>query len=72
MWKDAPSTPLCGVALTKIIIDVLEKNHVSKAILTLCIGEADIGSALVEDKRFPLISFTGSTAVGKIVSQKVS
>lgn len=40
--------------------------------MTLCIGEADIGSLLVEDKRFPLISFTGSTAVGRIVAEKVS
>lgn len=72
MWKDAPSTPLCGVACTKIIVDILEKNDVPKAALTLCIGEADIGSLLVEDKRYPLISFTGSTAVGRIVAEKVS
>lgn len=72
MWKDAPSTPLCGVACTKIIVDILAKNNVTTAALTLCIGEADIGSLLVEDKRFPLISFTGSTAVGRIVAEKVS
>lgn len=72
MWKDSPTTPLCGVATTKIIVDILEKNNVSKAALTLCIGEADIGSLLVEDKRYPLISFTGSTGVGRIVSEKVS
>lgn len=72
MWKDAPSTPLCGVACTKIIVDILAKNGLSKAVLTLCIGEADIGNLLVEDKRYPLISFTGSTAIGRIVSEKVS
>lgn len=27
---------------------------------------------MVEDKRYPLISFTGSTAIGRIVSEKVS
>lgn len=72
MWKDAPSTPLCGVATTKIIVDVLASNNLPTAAITLCIGEADIGNLLVEDKRFPLISFTGSTGVGRIIAEKVS
>ena len=47
MWKDAPSTPLCGIACTKIILEVLEKNNLPKAVLTLCIGGRDIGETLV-------------------------
>lgn len=72
MWKPAPSTPLCGVACVKIIVDILEKNGINKAVLTLALGEADIGNLMVEDKRYPLISFTGSTAIGRLVSEKVS
>lgn len=30
-----------------------------------------VGQAIVDDKRVPLVSFTGSTSVGKMVSEKV-
>ncbi|EGR30325.1 hypothetical protein IMG5_134990 [Ichthyophthirius multifiliis] len=72
MWKSSPTTPLCGIACTKIIIDVLERNGIPKSVLTLCTGGRDIGEKLVEDTRFALISFTGSTQVGREVSQKVA
>jgi aldehyde dehydrogenase family 7 protein A1 len=61
---------LITIAIQKIIADVFEKNGF-KNISTVCCGDADIGNELVMDKRVPLISFTGSTAVGRSVSEKV-
>lgn len=72
MWKGAPTTSLVTIACAKIIGDVLVKNKVNPNVLTVVQGDADIGNKMVEDKRIPLISFTGSTRVGKIVKQKVS
>ncbi len=63
IWKPAPTTNLCAIATQKIINEVLFKFGF-KSIQTLCTGGVDIGSSLVNDKRLPLISFTGSTAVG--------
>ena len=68
IWKGAPSTPLCSIATTKIVADVLEKNNLPGAICSLVCGGADVGNAMSTDKRLPLISFTGSTHVGKQVS----
>merc|ERR1711970_1451541 len=71
LWKGAPSTPLVSVATTKIVQSVLEKNGLPGAISTLCCGGADIGTAIAKDERIPLVSFTGSTNVGKQVALTV-
>lgn len=66
-WKGAPSVPLVTIATTKIINEVLAK-HNALGVLTCSVGGKDIGETLVNDKRVPLISFTGSTAVGRLVA----
>ncbi|EFX66442.1 hypothetical protein DAPPUDRAFT_302712 [Daphnia pulex] len=71
IWKGAPSTPLCSIATTKIVSQVLEKNNLPGAICSLICGDADVGSAMANDPRLPLISFTGSTRVGKQVAVAV-
>lgn len=71
VWKGAPSTPLCSIATTKIVAQVLEKNNLPGAICSLVCGGADVGSAIANDPRLPLLSFTGSTRVGKQVAVAV-
>jgi aldehyde dehydrogenase family 7 member A1 len=72
LWKGAPSTPLVSVAVTKIFADVLKENGFN-SVLSLCQGDGvEIGELMCNDPRIPLISFTGSTKVGRIVNQTVS
>jgi len=71
VWKGAPSTPLCSIATTKIVTKVLENNNLPTAVCSLVCGGADVGNAMSQDKRLPLISFTGSTGVGKKVALTV-
>jgi len=40
-------------------------------IITQVQGGSDIGQKMCEDKRIPLVSFTGSTKIGKIVKNTV-
>lgn len=55
----------------KIIVDVLAANGF-KSVMTICCGDGvNIGNAIVKDPRVPLVSFTGSTAVGRQVSKEV-
>jgi len=70
VWKPAPTACMVSIALAKIMCGVLEKNG-WKNVMTVACGEADIGNALVVDERVPLISFTGSTKVGRHVSAEV-
>lgn len=69
VWKGAPSTPLVSVATTRIVASVLEKNNLPGAVSSLCCGGADVGTAIAKDERIPLVSFTGSTKVGREVRE---
>uniref|UniRef100_A0A8C3US19 aldehyde dehydrogenase (NAD(+)) n=1 Tax=Catharus ustulatus TaxID=91951 RepID=A0A8C3US19_CATUS len=71
LWKGAPTTSLVSVAVTKIIAKVLEDNKLPGAICSLVCGGADIGTAMAKDERMDLLSFTGSTKVGKQVALMV-
>lgn len=71
IWKGAPTTPLTSIATTKLVASVLKENNLPENISTLISGGADIGENIAKDKRLPLISFTGSTKVGKQVALNV-
>jgi aldehyde dehydrogenase (NAD+) len=72
IWKPSSSTPLTAVAIQHICNDVLERNGY-KGIFNLIIGKGStIGEKMLSDKRLPLISFTGSTLMGRHVAEVVS
>ncbi|KAG0033757.1 Alpha-aminoadipic semialdehyde dehydrogenase [Podila clonocystis] len=72
VWKGAPTTNLSSVAVTKILEKVLVKNGLPGALCSLVAGGADVGQSMVEDDRVRLLSFTGSTAVGRKVGETVA
>jgi aldehyde dehydrogenase (NAD+) len=71
IWKPSSKTPLCAIACQNIIADVFKKNNVPEGVSNVIIGN-EMGDLMNNDKRIPLISFTGSTRVGKHVSEKVA
>ncbi|KAI8866804.1 aldehyde dehydrogenase [Ramicandelaber brevisporus] len=71
VWKGAPTTNLCSVAVTKILAEVLEKNNLPGEICALVTGDADVGKAMAADRNIDLLSFTGSTKVGRDVGVAV-
>jgi len=71
VWKGAPSTNLVTIAVAKIIIDVLDKNGFN-GVFTFVTGGIDIGEKLVADHRLKLVSFTGSTKVGRAISSIIA
>ena len=72
IWKPSSKTPLTAIAVQNMCNEVLEK-HGYKGIFNLIIGSGSkIGDKLVNDKRVPLISATGSTRMGIDIAQKVS
>lgn len=72
LWKPSAKTPLCAVAVHHICAEVLRRNNAPE-IFALIIPEShEVVNVMIEDKRIPLISFTGSTAVGKKVAVKVA
>jgi aldehyde dehydrogenase (NAD+) len=72
VWKPSREGALCAIALHKLCAEVLEKNQ-APAIFSLIIPASHhVAEKMLDDKRLPLISFTGSTAVGKKVAARVA
>ncbi len=72
IWKPSLKTPLTAIAVQNICDRVLAR-HGWQGVLQLIIGEdATIGKRLIEDRRIPLISATGSTRMGRIVAETVA
>jgi len=72
IWKPASKTPLTAIAVTTIVHEVCKANHVDPAIFSLVVGKGStVGEKLLHDRRIPLISCTGSCAVGYHVGEVV-
>lgn len=71
VWKPSPKTPLCAIAVQHICNKVLE-NAGHSGLFSLFISNNNLlAERFVQDKRIPLISFTGSTEVGRKVNEIV-
>lgn len=68
LHKPAPTTNLCSIAVHDIIQRVLKRNNLPAGICTLVTGGVDVGKKIAEDPRVDLVSFTGSTHVGREVA----
>ena len=72
IWKPSSQTPLCAIAVQHICNEVLKANDVPGIFSLVIGGGSTIGETLIQDKKVPLISFTGSTRMGKHVNEVVS
>lgn len=69
--KGAETTTLTAIATQKIMTEVLE-SHGFGQVATLCQGKGSVvGELMLHDPRVKLVSFTGSTPIGKHVAQTV-
>ncbi len=72
IWKPSSLTPLCAIAVQKICNEVLALRDAPN-IFSLVIGSGSaIGEKMINDRSIPLISFTGSTSMGRHVSEVVA
>src|ERR1700745_461529 len=72
IWKPSEKTPLTAIAVTKIAERVCRETSADPAIFSLLIGDRkSVGEKLANDPRVPLISATGSVAMGLNVAKTV-
>jgi aldehyde dehydrogenase (NAD+) len=73
VWKPSEKTPLTALA-TQAIFDRTAKKFggVPKGLATLLIGDATVGQQLVDSPLIPLVSATGSTAMGRAVAPRLA
>lgn len=71
LWKPSSETPLTAIAVQKICNDVM-KTHQLSGIFNLVVGRGSvIGEKLINDRRVPLVSATGSCEMGYRIGRVV-
>ena len=73
LWKPSSKVPLSAIAVQNIIGEVIKENNLPEGLFSLVIGKGStIGEKLLNDKRIPLISLTGSTPVGRHAGEAIA
>jgi aldehyde dehydrogenase (NAD+) len=73
VWKPSEKTPLSAIACQTLVDRAVgELDFAPAGVSNLVIGGADVGHALAADARLPLVSATGSVAMGRAVAKTVA
>ena len=73
VWKPSEKTPLTALAVEAVFKKAAARfGDVPAGLLEVVVGGKEVGEALVEDHRVPVISATGSTRMGREVGPKVA
>jgi aldehyde dehydrogenase (NAD+) len=72
IWKPSPKAPLCALAVQHLCNRVMEQQGYSGILSLFITDQPGLAEAMVQDRRLPLISFTGSVPVGRRVASAVS
>jgi aldehyde dehydrogenase (NAD+) len=77
VWKPSEKTPLTALAVQALFERACEAfgqafGEAPAGLSSVLVGGRQIGEALVEDPRVPLVSATGSTAMGRAVGPRLA
>ena len=73
VWKPSDKTPFTALACQWVVQQAAkDMTAAPEGLTSVLVGDASIGQALAADTRLPLISATGSVAMGRAVGQTVA
>lgn len=77
IWKPSEKTPLTALACQEIYQRAAKRfteagHSLPDNLMQVIIGQRDVGQAIVDHHDLPLISATGSTAMGRAVNERVA
>lgn len=72
IWKPSPKTPLSAIAAIKICNEALKRGGFPDIFYLFNDAGNELATKFVDDHRIALISFTGSTAVGREVGVRLA
>ena len=72
VWKPSPKTPLTALAIQQLCSRVLSERKLAPVFQLFIDGGTELAARFVDDRRVALVSFTGSTAVGRKVGERVA
>jgi aldehyde dehydrogenase (NAD+) len=72
IWKPSSKTPLTAVAVSQLVARVLKQNG-HPDVMAMVAGErTEVGEPMLDDRRVPLVSATGSCAMGRVIGERVA
>jgi aldehyde dehydrogenase (NAD+) len=72
VWKPSPKTALCALAVQHICNRVLERHALPPIFQVFIDAGTLLAARFVDDRRVALVSFTGSTHVGRQIGVRVA
>jgi aldehyde dehydrogenase (NAD+) len=73
VWKPSEKAPLCALASHRLALEAMsDLPGVPRAISNVVIGASDVGHAVASSPELPLVSATGSVAMGRNLGQTVA
>jgi len=73
VWKPSEKTPLCALSCQTLFARAIARfGNAPDGLCEVVIGKREAGEALADDERVPLISATGSCAMGRAVGPRVA
>ncbi len=72
VWKPSPKTPLTALAVQHLCNRVMERNKLPPVFQVFIPAGNELAERFVDDRRVALVSFTGSTPVGRKVGERVA
>jgi aldehyde dehydrogenase (NAD+) len=72
VWKPSPKTPLSALAVQHLCNGVMQANGLPPIFQMFIDRGTELAERFVDDRRVSLVSFTGSTAVGRRVGERVA
>jgi len=72
IWKPSPKTPLSAIATIRICNEALRDGGFPDLFFLFNDAGSELAQAFVDDRRIALVSFTGSTKVGRLVGERVA
>jgi aldehyde dehydrogenase (NAD+) len=74
VWKPSEKTPLTALAAQALLLRAVARfgADAPEGLAAVLMGGREVGEALVDDARVPLVSATGSTAMGRGVGPRLA
>lgn len=72
VWKPSSQTPLCAIAIMQLLQEAWVGADDADVVSLIISPSRDGLNQMLQNKIFPLVSFTGSTAIGRQVNEVVS
>src|ERR1700723_927855 len=72
VWKPSPKTSLCALAVQHVCNRVMERHGLPAVFQIFIDAGTELAGRFVDDRRVALVSFTGSTHVGRQIGVRVA